>query len=200
VISRGFYALGCTWLPTIVGTAIAFLLVPLYVELRQQMDAVGLAIASAIAILLYVLLLGWLQHRRFKREAAARGATLENVPSMLGGALRLGMAAAIATVAGLLLRSVLVRHAPGAELSAILIRATLLCVGGVGVYVAAARALGITELSEIAGVLHDALGLKRHSDVQTTRFLPEGLRKQLSCGGRSRIRSRLLFERPLRRR
>src|SRR6185369_8519575 len=66
VISRGFYALGSTWLPTIVGTTVAFVLVPFYIVMRQQWGAIGLAIASAVAILIYVLLLGWLQHRRFK--------------------------------------------------------------------------------------------------------------------------------------
>ena len=78
VISRGFYALGSTWLPTIVGTLIAILTLPLYVVLRQQWGAIGLAIASSIAILVYVLVLGWLQYRRFEREAAARGATLRS--------------------------------------------------------------------------------------------------------------------------
>ncbi len=73
LISRGFYALGSTWLPTIVGTSVAFLMAPLYVLLRHQWGAIGLAIASSIAILVYVLLLGWLQHRRFAREAAASG-------------------------------------------------------------------------------------------------------------------------------
>ena len=55
VISRGFYALGSTWLPTIVGTIIAFVMVPLYVVLRQHWGAIGLAIASSVAILVYVL-------------------------------------------------------------------------------------------------------------------------------------------------
>jgi putative peptidoglycan lipid II flippase len=36
VISRGFYALGSTWLPTTVGTAVAFCAVPLYVLFRQK--------------------------------------------------------------------------------------------------------------------------------------------------------------------
>ena len=39
VISRGFYAFGSTWLPTIVGTLIAFVTVPLYIALRQQWGA-----------------------------------------------------------------------------------------------------------------------------------------------------------------
>ena len=174
VISRGFYALGSTWLPTIVGTAIAFLLVPLYVELRHQMDAIGLAIASAIAILLYVLLLGWLQHRRFQREAAAKGRTLKDVPNMLDGALRLAVAATVATGVGLLVRSLLGQQVPGMQLSAILIRATVLCAVGVGVYLAVARALGISELGEIAGVLLRELRLTGYVGCHDPRSSAEG--------------------------
>ena len=66
VISRGFYALGRTWLPTIVGTIIAFVMVPFYVVLRQIWGTIGLAVASSAVILVYVFLLGWLQYRRFE--------------------------------------------------------------------------------------------------------------------------------------
>jgi putative peptidoglycan lipid II flippase len=38
-----------------------------------------------VAILVYVLLLGWLQRRRFEKEAAAKGITLSDAPSMLKG-------------------------------------------------------------------------------------------------------------------
>jgi hypothetical protein len=44
-------------------------------------------------------------------------------------------------------RSVLVLHAPGTELSALLIRATMLCAANVGIYVVVARAVGKSELS-----------------------------------------------------
>jgi hypothetical protein len=107
VISRGFYALGSTWLPTAVGTAVAFCAVPLYVLLRQQNGAIGLAIASAIAIVVYVLLLGWLQYRRFSREAAARGDSLDRVDGMLDPALRMGLACGTAIGAGFLIRLLL---------------------------------------------------------------------------------------------
>jgi hypothetical protein len=55
--------------------------------------AIGLAIASAIAILIYVGLLGWLQRRRFSREAAIRGDRLDRV----GGFLRASLCMAFAT-------------------------------------------------------------------------------------------------------
>jgi putative peptidoglycan lipid II flippase len=94
VISRGFYAFGSTW------SLVAFLTVPLYVVLRQQSGAIGLAIASSVAILIYVMLLGWLQYRRFEREAAARGSDLKDVPGMLGAAFGLAVATGVAIGAG----------------------------------------------------------------------------------------------------
>ena len=91
VISRGFYALGNTWLPTLVGTAIAVAMTPLYVVLRQRDGAIGLAVASSIAITVYVLLLGLLQRRRFEREVAANGESLQGT-GMIGAALRMALA------------------------------------------------------------------------------------------------------------
>jgi len=153
VISRGFYALGRTWLPTIVGTIIAFVMVPLYVILRQNWGTIGLAIASSVAILVYVFLLGWLQYRRFEREATARGTTLRDLPGMLNGALRLAVAAGIAIGMGLTLRAQLLELVPGVQFTAILIRATALCAVGIGIYVAVARILGVRELVDIEDIL-----------------------------------------------
>lgn len=160
VISRGFYALGSTWLPTIVGTIIAFVVVPLYVVLRQNWGTIGLAIASSVAILVYVFLLGWLQYRRFEREAAARGTTLHDVPGMLNGALRLAVAAGVAIAIGLAVRAQLLEFVPGVHLTAILIRATVLCAVGIGTYVVFARILGVRELIEIEAILLRKLKLR----------------------------------------
>ena len=74
--------------------------------LRQHWGSIGLAVASAVAILVYVLLLGGLQRRRFEREAAARGTALDPAPGMLS--IRLAFAAAIAIGAGLGFRMVLI--------------------------------------------------------------------------------------------
>jgi putative peptidoglycan lipid II flippase len=160
VISRGFYALGSTWLPTIVGTVIAFVMVPLYVVLRQNWGAIGLAIASSAAILVYVLVLGWLQHRRFEREASARSATLQDVPGMLDGALRLALAAGIATAVGLGVRVLLLRILPGVHLLEILGRATVLCAVGIAIYLVLARVLRVRELTEIENMLLRRLKLR----------------------------------------
>jgi putative peptidoglycan lipid II flippase len=153
VISRGFYALGSTWVPTIVGTVVAFLTAPIYVVLRWQWGAIGLAIASSVAILVYVLLLGWLQYRRFQREAAAKGTTLEDMPGMLEAALRLVAAAGIAIGAGLGVRLLLLQLLPGMDLTVLIVRATVLCAIGVGIYLACARFFGIDELAKLERIL-----------------------------------------------
>ena len=160
VISRGFYALGSTWLPTIVGTMVTFGLVPLYVVMRQHWGAIGLAIASSVSILVYVLVLGWLQRRRFEREAAAKGTTLRDVPGMLDAAVRLGLAAGLAIGLGMGLRLVLLRLLPGVDVTAVLMRATALCAVGVGTYVILARLLGIRELGELWGMVLRRLKLR----------------------------------------
>jgi putative peptidoglycan lipid II flippase len=132
VISRGFYAFGSTWLPR---------------------GAIGLAIASSVAIFIYVLLLGWLQYRRFEREAAARDTNLKAVPGMLGAALGLAVATGLAIGAGLYLRYSLLQFLPGMQILAILLRATVLCAFGIAIYLIVARLLGVTELASLQRLL-----------------------------------------------
>jgi putative peptidoglycan lipid II flippase len=188
VIARGFYALGSTWLPTMVGTAVAFLLAPLYVVLRQQWGAPGLAIASAIAILVYVLLLGWLQHRRFDREARAKGTTLKDVPGILDGALRLAFAAAVAIGAGLVIRDQLSQFLPGLAFGAVLGRAALLSTVGVGIFVIVAYALRVQELAEIATVARRKLKLRLPKSAETRKLAFASLR-QMPLHSQSRARA-----------
>ena len=146
VISRGFYALGSTWLPTTVGTIIAVVSVPLYIVLRQQFGAIGLAVASSIAILVYVSVLGLLQRRRFEREAAARSTTLADAPGMLDGAVRMAIAAAFAIAIGFGARQLLLSWLPGVGFTALLSRAAVLCTLGVATYGVGARLLRLDEL------------------------------------------------------
>ena len=153
VISRGFYALESTWLPTLIGTAIAAAMVPVYVVMRQQAGAVGLALASSAAIMIYVMLLGWLQRRRFEREAAARGATLENSPGILIASLRMALAAAAAACLGLVVRPLLLQWLPDLRVTTVLLRATLLCIFGTGTYLVAARLLGVPEVVEVGSAV-----------------------------------------------
>ena len=149
LISRGFYALGSTWLPTFVGTAIAVAMAPVYVVLREQSGAIGLAVASSVAIIVYVMVLGWLQRRRFEREAAARSTTLQGTQGMLRTALRLAMAALVATALGLLARSQLLRWLPDADAATMLGRAAILCLLGICIYATMARLFRVDETSEV---------------------------------------------------
>ncbi len=161
VIGRGFYALGSTWLPTIAGTAVAIGMTPVYVLLRQRWGANGLAIASSIAILSYVFLLGSLQRRRFEKEAGDRRASLGDVPGMLDGALRLALSSAAACGAGLAVRAALLEMFPGMGLATVVSRGAFLCVFGVAVYVATARLLGTREFVEVGERLRRAIKLRR---------------------------------------
>ena len=162
VIARGFYALGSTWLPTIVGTLIAAAAVPLYVVLRRQDGAIGLAIASSVAITVYVALLGWLQRRRFEREAAARGTTLNETRGMLGAVLRMAAAAAIAAGLGVWLRGPMLQWLPGTTLAPVLLRALLLCGFGVSLYLTLTYVFGVRDLAELKTVLLHRLHDRRH--------------------------------------
>jgi len=161
VISRGFYALGSTWLPTVLGTAVAILALPVYIVFRQHFGANGLAVASALAILAYVLLLGALQRRRFEREAAARHVRLSDDPGMLDGAVRLAIAAAVAIGAGLAGRVVLLGLLPGLHFVPVFLRAAALCTGSIAVYAFTAHLLGVREIEEIGGKLLRKLNWRR---------------------------------------
>jgi len=161
VISRGFYALGSTWLPTLVGTGITIAMIPLYIVLRLHFGADGLAVASSVAILVYVFLLGYLQRRRFDREAAERGTSLAGVPGMLSAALRLAAAAAIAIAIGLVARHFLVPLVPGVGAPALLLRGATLSILGLALYALAARAFGIREFGEVAGMIGRRLKRRR---------------------------------------
>lgn len=67
VLARGFYALGNTWLPALLGTIVALAFYPLYVALRAELGLGGLALASSAAITCYVALLGGLLARELAR-------------------------------------------------------------------------------------------------------------------------------------
>ena len=161
LIGRGFYALGSTWMPTIIGTIATVVLIPLYVVLRQQAGAVGLAIASSVAILAYVLVLGFLQRRRFEREARARGQELPTQSGMLDGAVRAGAAAAIAIAAGLAFRTVLVEWLPGLGIGVVLLRGAVLSIAGIALYAVLARLFGLKELAEVTARITSRLKRRR---------------------------------------
>ena len=133
---------------------------PLYIVLRRHWGTIGLATASSVSITVYVLLLGFLQRRRFEREAAKHGTTLHGGPGMLNAALRLAAAAGIATCIGFAVRAALLQSLPGTDLEAIFVRAAVLCAVG---YATAILSLifGIRELATFERMLLRRLKLRR---------------------------------------
>jgi peptidoglycan biosynthesis protein MviN/MurJ (putative lipid II flippase) len=64
-------------------------------------------------------------------------------------------------VIGLAVRARLVEWLPGTEITVILVRATVLCVVGGGIYLALARLFGIRELASFERMLLRRLRLRR---------------------------------------
>jgi peptidoglycan biosynthesis protein MviN/MurJ (putative lipid II flippase) len=73
LLARGFYALGLTWPPALVGTLAALLALPLYPRLRESHGIEGVAAAGALAITAYAIVLHLLLEREWRRRGARAG-------------------------------------------------------------------------------------------------------------------------------
>jgi putative peptidoglycan lipid II flippase len=138
LIARGFYALGNTWLPALLGTAVALGALPLYALGRVELGAPGLAAASSAAILAYTLALGFLFERAEKSKAGVRwGEWLARAAAALVAAL----------IAGWSVQALL--PIPGSTVLALTLRTVLH--GGVGavVFILGSRLLGMREATSI---------------------------------------------------
>ncbi len=65
MVARGFYVLGQTWPPTLLGSVVTLLAVPVYIVLGRTFGVVGLPVATTLAISTYVLGLLWMLRRRY---------------------------------------------------------------------------------------------------------------------------------------
>jgi putative peptidoglycan lipid II flippase len=85
ILGRGFYALGDTLTPTLIGSGLALAWLPLYWYLSQAYQHLGLAAASSLGVIVYTFALWIVLYRRlaipmagvggfFARAAAASGA------------------------------------------------------------------------------------------------------------------------------
>ncbi len=149
IVARGFYALGNTWLPAVLGTGVAVLAIPLYALAREQLGARGLAAASSIAILVYTIALAAVLHRRtaFLEELSHEAWLLRALASLVGGVLVGWSAEAVLPLGG---ESVLAVLASGG------LRASI----GLAAFLAGCRLLGIREIRLLAG-------LRRHAAVES---------------------------------
>ncbi len=145
LLARGFYALGNTWLPATTGTAVALLAYPLYVGLRASSGIAGLAVASSLAILVYVGLLGALLLRALPPLSRAASSELA---LFAGKALLASLAGA---GAGFLTRPMLEAVGPrGWPLTSLVLLALASC----GVFALAALALRLREVDSLLAPLH----------------------------------------------
>ncbi len=91
IVGRGFYALGDTLTPTIVGSGLTLLSLPLYWFGAHHHGHLGLAAASTIAVLIYTLGLWIVLYRRLKMSLAPvfnyllRTATASSIAAVAAG-------------------------------------------------------------------------------------------------------------------
>ncbi|MCL2824625.1 MAG: murein biosynthesis integral membrane protein MurJ, partial [Polyangiaceae bacterium] len=152
VIARGYYALGRTWEPTVIGTAIVVLAYPIYWAAAPY-GALGLAGASALSISAYTVVLA-LRLRKYFPGIADHYRKF---------ALRFGASAAVGTGAGLFVRHIL-------SDAQMLVRGSVAASVGVLAFCAVAFLLRAEELREVVTwAMRGAMG--RTSRV-TTRLQP----------------------------
>ncbi len=143
LVARGFYAQGDTWTPTLVGSGVMLLALPLYALLAGQRGSDGLALASSLAISAYLAVLAGLLRRRL-RDPDDPG------ESLLGLALRLVPAAAVGVAAGWGLDRLLPPWPA-------LLRGALTGGLAVGACLTACRLLGVAEVERLMGMVRRRL-------------------------------------------
>ena len=131
VLSRGYYALGKTWEPTLLGTLTVVLTYPLYYYLAKR-GVLGLAGASSFAISLYTVVLALRLRRYFAGVSDHYGVFV----------LRAVPAVAVGVVAGWAARIPL-SEAP------VFVRGALAGTAGALVFGGAAYLLRMSELLEV---------------------------------------------------
>lgn len=76
LLARGFYAMGNTWTPALLGTAVALAAWPVYGIARERFGVAGLALTSALAIGAHAIVLYSSLALRLRRAGASRPAGL----------------------------------------------------------------------------------------------------------------------------
>ncbi len=96
LLARGFYARGLTWVPTLFGTILLVLSLPIYALGARTWGALGLALASSLAVTAYVFVL----YAKLAREVKEGDGVGLDV-------LKLVVAAAVAFGVGVIVRGLL---------------------------------------------------------------------------------------------
>lgn len=148
VISRGFYSMGITWIPAVLGTAVSLAAYPLYVASRVTGGTYGLALMSSVAVAAYVVVLGLILARHVRRREPGPYPSL--APFLARCAAAVGMGIGAGWLVGALV--------PGAStVLGSVGRGGLTAAVGLGAFGLAASTLGITEIREVAARLTSCL-------------------------------------------
>ena len=70
ILGRGFYALGDTLTPTLIGSGLALAWIPVYLYASRQFEHLGLAAASSLGVIVYTLALWIVLYRRLQVSLA----------------------------------------------------------------------------------------------------------------------------------
>ncbi|MBN1551449.1 murein biosynthesis integral membrane protein MurJ [bacterium] len=106
IVARGFYAMGKTWIPPILGTTVAVAAYPFYSLSRMYLGTYGLVFASTLAISLYMSVLMYLLSRYFEGVSADYlSFFIRTVPATISGILPAIMLRPFLTEVNYLLRA-----------------------------------------------------------------------------------------------
>ena len=141
LVARGFYAQQMTWLPSLIGSVMVVLVWPLYRVLGEQWGGAGLALASSVAVSVYVIALAVVLRRKMAGP---------NSPALWPVVVRMLPAVLVAIAAGHSLDDFL------ADWPALLRGAITGCVA-LGLTLTVARLLGLPEVSQVVGLLREKL-------------------------------------------
>lgn len=137
LLARGFYALGNTWTPAVLGTVVALAAWPVYGLARERFGIAGLAATSALAITLHAVVLYASLARRLNREGAERptGLVAFSARALTSFAVALGIGLTLA------------RALPEASTTlGSAVRGALVSAGCVAGFVATGVCVGLTEI------------------------------------------------------
>jgi putative peptidoglycan lipid II flippase len=147
VLARGFYALGNTWLPAILGTVVAVAALPFYMWAGTTRPH-WLALVSSLAILSYVIVLAWRLKRLLPELAHDELIDLRHFAARAAVALAVGWAAG--TVISLILPD-------PTTLVGALFQLTLLALASMSAFALAGDRLGLSEVRACAAALRELL-------------------------------------------
>ncbi len=136
VVSRGFWARGRTWGPTLLGTLTAALSLPVYLALAELWGTAGLALASSVAMTVYVVVLMiWLRRDFSGAEDGYLSFFLRALPAV-----------GVGVGVGFGLEGLLPPLAP-------LLRGGLLAVAGMVAFFGAAALFRVPDLQDVVGLI-----------------------------------------------